>query len=142
MFKLETSYPYGGKSMQILQTVEVKQILTENSKNALLDQYMEKKLQLEKESDQLHFEWKRLEKTKKFQTSELRNHFEAEIQKRREKERLLDFQIAQLHMLPIGSEVKEQEVQALIEVKAGDNWKELLKKPAIIVKDGLIMEIR
>lgn len=128
--------------MKILQTVVVKQILTENSRQKLLDKYLERKLQLQKECDQLHFELKRLEKTKKFQISGLKNHFEKEIQKRNEKEKLLEFQIEQLHMLPLGSELKEKEVQALIDLKVGDNWEEKIRQPAIIIKDGIITEIR
>ena len=31
----------------------------------------------------------------------------------------------QLHMLPLGSELKEKEVQALVEVQIGDRWSKL-----------------
>lgn len=128
--------------MKILQTVAVKQILTEASKQKLLDQYMAGRLQLQKECDQLQFELKRLEKTKKFQTNSLKNQFDKEIQIRKEKEKLLEFQIEQLHMLPLGSELKEKEVQAIVELKVGDRWEERIGQPAIIIKDGIITEIR
>lgn len=128
--------------MKILQTVAVKQILTEASKQKLLDQYMAGRLQLQKECDQLQFELKRLEKTKKFQTNSLRNQFDKEIQIRKEKDKLLEFQIEQLHMLPLGSELKEKEVQAIVELKVGDRWEERIGQPAIIIKDGIITEIR
>lgn len=128
--------------MKILQTVVVKQILTEKSKQKLLEKYQERKLQMQKESEQLHFELKRLEKTKKFQMTSLKNHFEKEIQKRREKEKFLDFQIEQLDILPLGSELKEKEVQAIIDVNVGDNWEERVGQPAIIIKDGIVTEIR
>jgi hypothetical protein len=132
----------GGRGMQLIQTVVVKQILTENSKQKLLEKYFARKLQLQKEYEQLQFELKKLEKTKKFQPSELRKHFEKELQKRYEKEKLLEFQIEQLHMLPIGSELKEKEVQALIEIKVGDVWDERMGQTTIIIKDGFIEEIR
>jgi hypothetical protein len=132
----------GGTVMKILQTVVVKQILTENSKNKLHEKYSARKLQLQKECDQLHFELKRLEKTKKFQIGGLKSHFEKEMEKRQEKEKLLDFQIEQLELLPLGSELKEKEVQALIEVKVGDNWEEKLGQPTILIRDGIIAEIR
>src|SRR3984893_7443803 len=127
--------------MKILQTVAVKQILTEASKQKLLDQYMAGRLQLQKECDQLQFELKRLEKTKKFQTNSLKNQFDKEIQIRKEKEKLLEFQIEQLHMLPLGSELKEKEVQATVELKVGDRWEERIGQPAIIIKDALITEL-
>ncbi|MGG3466646.1 YlqD family protein [Neobacillus pocheonensis] len=125
--------------MQIIQTVVVKQILTDKSKVKLLELYNAQMLQVQKECSQLQFEVKRLEKTKNFSPGELKNHFEKEINKRKEKEKLLEFQIEQLHMLPLGSELKEKEVQALMEVKVGDAW---IFQPAIIIKDGIIEEIR
>lgn len=128
--------------MKILQTVVVKQILTEASRKKLHDQFVAAKLQLEKECDQLHFELKRLEDKKRFSTYSLKSHFEKEIQLRREKEKLLEFQLEQLHMLPLGSELKEKEVQAIVDVEIGDNWEEISGQPAIIIKDGMITEIR
>lgn len=120
----------------------VKQILTEDSKKKLFDQYEARKLQLQREKSQLQFELKRMEKTKNFSPGTLKNHFEKEINKRLEKEKLLEFQIEQLHMLPLGSELKEKEIQALIEVKVGDSWTDRLGQPEIIIKDGVIEEIR
>jgi len=128
--------------MHLIQTVVVKQILTKKSKQELLENYHGRKLQLQKECDQLQFELKRLEKTKSFTPQTLKQHFEKEIQSRKEKVRLLDFQIEQLHILPIGSELKEKEVQALIEVNVGDVWNEADTQPVIIIKDGIIEEIR
>ncbi|MFD0825312.1 YlqD family protein [Neobacillus sp. M.A.Huq-85] len=128
--------------MQIIQSVVVKQVLTEKSKENLFEKFQAQKLQLQKERDQLLFELKRLEKSKNFSPSALKKHFEKEIQMRQEKEKLLDFQIEQLHILPIGSELKEKEVQALIEIKVGDIWDEKFGQPTIIIRDGIINEIR
>lgn len=108
----------------------------------LFDKYHSKKLQLQKECDQLRFELKRLEKTKKYQPSNLKQHFEKEIQIRLEKIKLADFQIEQLHNLPIGSELKEREVQALVEINEGDPWEEFLTGQTIVIKDGYVIEIR
>lgn len=128
--------------MKILQTVVVKQVLTDKSKQVLLEKYEANKLQLYKEGEQLRFELKKLEKTKKFQQTQLTKHFDKEIQMRQEKIKLLDFQIEQLHLLPLGSELQESEVQSLVDVKEGDNWNELTAKRTIIIKDGIVDEIR
>lgn len=128
--------------MKLIQTVTVKQILTETTKNQLETEYETQRQQLQKEIDQLQFELKKLEKTKKFQVSSLRKQFEKEIQNRAEKEKLLDFQIQQLHMLPLGSEIKSDEVQALLEINEGDSWDAFQQKRSIIIKDGIIDEIR
>jgi Tfp pilus assembly protein PilP len=128
--------------MQLIQTVIVKQILTEKSKQRLLEKYFAGKLQMQKEYEQLQFELKKLEKAKKYQPSALKTHFEKELQKRHDKEKLYEFQIEQLHMLPLGSELKEKEVQALIDVNVGDDWEQVMRQHTIIIKDGLIEEIR
>ena len=97
---------------------------------------------MQKEYEQLQFELKKLEKAKKYQPSAIKSHFEKELQKRHDKEKLYEFQIEQLHMLPLGSEIKEKEVQALLEVNVGDEWDKVIRQPTIIIKDGIIEEIR
>jgi len=128
--------------VKILQNVIVKQILTEKSKLELLDQFNSKKAVLKKECDQLRFELKKLEKTKKFQPVSLKTHFEKEIDVRKEKIKLLDFQIQQLDILPYGSELKEREVQAIVDVEIGQKWEEIVQTKTIIVKDGIVDEFK
>ncbi|PKR87034.1 YlqD family protein [Heyndrickxia camelliae] len=128
--------------MKILQSVVVKQVLTENSKEKLLYSYEGKKQMLQKECDQLRFELKKLERTKKFPSSSLKTHFEKEINIRQEKVKLIDFQIEQLEILPLGSELAEQNIQSIVEINVGDDWNKLSNERMIIVKDGIIKEIR
>ncbi|MBT2654341.1 YlqD family protein [Bacillus sp. ISL-18] len=128
--------------MQLIQTVVVKQVLTEKSKEDLYEKFHGKMLQLKKECDQLLFELKRLEKTKSFSPEALKKKFETEIQTRKEKIKLLEFQIEQLHNLPLGSEIQEREVQALVEVNVGDRWNESIEQSTIIIEDGIIKEIK
>lgn len=128
--------------MKILQSVIVKQVLTDNSKEKLLHSYEEQKLIFQKECDQLRFELKKLEKTKKFPPASLKSHFEKEINIRQEKVKLIDFQIEQLEILPLGSELTEQSIQSIVEIKVGDDWNKLSSERMIIVKDGIITEIR
>ncbi|MCU9612127.1 YlqD family protein [Caldibacillus lycopersici] len=127
--------------MRLITNITVKQILTENSKEELSNSFTKRKLQLQKEMDQLRFEVKRLEKTKKYQITHLQQYFEKELDDRAEKIKLLDFQLEQLELLPIGAELKEREVQGMIDVKVGDNWNELMLGKTIVVKDGIIEDI-
>ncbi|RTR35557.1 hypothetical protein EKG37_02700 [Robertmurraya yapensis] len=128
--------------MNILQSVVVKQVLTEKSKEQLLQKYEGNRLQLKKECEQLMFELKKLEKTKKYQIGNLNKQFEKEIHTRREKIKLLEFQIEQLHMLPLGSELKEKEIQSIVEINVGDVWEDIVTNKTIIIKDGIVAEIR
>ena len=108
----------------------------------MAEKYQAKILQLNKECSQLQFELKRLEKTKSMAPSALKGKFEIELSARREKMKLIEFEIDQLHILPLGSELKEKEVQALVEINVGDAWDERVEQPAIIIRDGIIKEIR
>ncbi|MGG4488906.1 YlqD family protein [Metabacillus idriensis] len=126
--------------MEIFQTVTVKQILTETSREQLLNHFMQTKQQLEREIDQLAFQLKKKEKTN--QTEEMRKQYQREISKRMDKIKIADFQIQQLHTLPLGSEMKEKEMNAILEIQVGDRWDDLIKEKTIVIKDGIVVEIR
>lgn len=128
--------------MQIIQKVVVKQVLTEESKKWLHEQFQQRKNQWQKECDQLRFEMKRLRKEKKYPPSQVVTYFEKEISNRQEKIKLLDFQLKQLELLPLGSEIKDREVQAIINVEVGDKWDEKTRDKTIVIKDGIVVDIR
>ncbi|MEH7234796.1 YlqD family protein [Bacillus sp. JJ1562] len=128
--------------MKIIQTVEVKQILTENSRAKLIGSLQTNKDQLLKECDQLKFELKKMEKLKKFDPVKIKLYFTNEIDLRQEKVKQLEFQIEQIHMLPLGSELKEKEVQSIIDINVGDNWDEVTTARTIVIKEGIVEEIR
>ncbi|HYK73205.1 MAG TPA: YlqD family protein [Pseudoneobacillus sp.] len=128
--------------MKILQTVVVKQVLTEKSKKELLEIFQKNRSKLQKECDQLRFEQKKFEKNSKLSTINVRDHFGGEIQARQEKIKIISFQMEQLELLPLGSEVKEREVQAITEIRVGDRWDQIENQSEIIIKDGIIQEIR
>lgn len=128
--------------MKILTTITVKQILTEKSKIELYERFTKRKEELKRELDQLKFEMKRMEKSKKYSSLMLQHYYEKEMNDRHEKIKILDFQLEQLNLLPIGTELKEREVHGLVEVEVGDTWNEVMNGKTIIVKDGIIQEIK
>jgi hypothetical protein len=128
--------------MKLLQTVSVMQVLTEKSKSELQERYHRNKLQIQKECEQLQFQFKKLEKSRKIQQEELKTSFDREIQSRQQKIKQIEFQLEQLHILPIGSEIKEQEIEALVNVDEGDCWSKITRQKKIVVKDDVIIEIR
>lgn len=129
--------------MKIIRNINVKQILTEKSKQELYERFNKKIEQLNKEIGQLLFEKKKFEKTKMTQTPSVPlSQFEKEISSRTEKCKLLQFQLEQLEILPLGTELKETEVQGIVEINEGDNWDELTEGRTIVIKDGIIDEIR
>ncbi|WP_428908683.1 YlqD family protein [Niallia sp. Krafla_26] len=128
--------------MKLLQSVSILRVLTEKSKQDLQDKYHTEKSQLHKECEQLQFQMKKLEKTKNFQQESLVKSFNKEIETRLHKIQQIEFQLEQLHMLPLGSEIKEQEMQGLIDVHEGDHWSNISNERAIVIKDDTIIEIR
>ena len=128
--------------MKIMRNIIVKQILTEKSKQVLFQKFEHQLQQLDREISQLKFEKKKYEKNKKAQLPSVLTQFEKEIASRNEKSKLLQFQLEQLELLPLGTELKESEVQGIVEIYEGDNWDELTRDRTIVIKDGIINEIR
>ncbi|KXZ14926.1 hypothetical protein AXI59_03505 [Bacillus nakamurai] len=126
--------------MQIIHRVTVMQVLTEQSKEKLLASFAEKKQMLERECSQLYFQLRKHEKDQ--QNPDVAESFKKAIEKRQDKIKMIDFQMSQTHTLPLGSEVKEKEIDALLSIEVGDNWHEKTAANTIVIKDGVVIEIR
>jgi hypothetical protein len=131
----------GSGLVQIIQRVRIMQVLTEKSKTTMIEKYILRKQQLQKECEQLRFELKKLEKLKKHPSHTLKLHFEKEIDQRIEKVKVIEFQLNQINVLPIGSELNEKELETLVEVNVGDKWEDKQTK-TIVIQDGIVLEIR
>ncbi|WP_096435433.1 YlqD family protein [Alteribacter populi] len=131
--------------MQIIKKVVVKQILTEDSKTQLKEQFLSKQYQLNKELQQLEFVLHKKLKANKnnvnYQNS-LKESFRRELQRRKEKLRQLELKLSQLDELELGSEIREGSIQMIEEVEEGDNWEGIMKGTEIVVKNGVVDEIR
>ncbi|MCY8464515.1 YlqD family protein [Bacillus atrophaeus] len=126
--------------MQIIHRVTVMQVLTEHSKEKLVASFEEKKQSLERECNQLYFQLRKHEKD--HLNPDVTEQFKKAIEKRQDKIKMIDFQINQAHTLPLGSEVKEKEIDALLSIDVGDNWHEKTAANTIVIKDGVVIEIR
>lgn len=128
--------------MQIIKRVQIKQVITEKSKEELRKKFEQNKIQLERECQQLLFEQRKL-KNKLSNTSkiEIKERFDQEINSRKDKIAIIDFKLEQLELLEIGSEIIEQEFDALVTVEVGANWEELVSKQSIVIKDNVVERI-
>ncbi|MCY8103861.1 YlqD family protein [Bacillus mojavensis] len=126
--------------MQIIHRVAVMQVLTEHSKEKLLSTFTEKKQMLERECSQLYFQLRKHEKEQ--QNPDVIEQFKKAIEKRKDNMKMIDFQITQVHTLPLGSEMKEKEIDALLTIRVGDDWHEKTAANTIVIKDGTVIEIR
>lgn len=127
--------------MKIIQHVLIKQIITEDSKSKLRNTFNEYKVQLEQECQQLLFEQKRLESKKGISKQEVSIRFQKEIKQRKEEIHMTEFKLEQLDMLKIGSEIVEDEVEALVEVSEGMHWSHFKNEKSIVIKDGIVVRI-
>ncbi len=128
--------------MKLIQKVVVVQVLTKQSKLELLMYYKKQKRLLETESEQLLFEQKKVEHKNRYQPERVNEYFEHELSLRQEKIKLVDFQMEQLETLPLGSEIRERELETIVDVQVGDEWSEATLNKTIVVTDGIITEIR
>ncbi|RFA37686.1 hypothetical protein CAI16_00880 [Virgibacillus dokdonensis] len=127
--------------MQIIKKVQIKQVLTEDSKQKMQANFHDHKMRLEQECQQLLFEQRKLLNKSTYSKHELEQRFQQEINNRKEKIKLVEFKMEQLDMLEIGSEIVEKEVEALVEVTEGSNWHEIMKEQAIVIKDNMVIRI-
>jgi len=127
--------------MKIIKRVQVKQVITEKSKEELRKKFEQNKVQLERECQQLLFEQRKLKNKLSNQQHEIKERFEREINMRKDKIAIIDFKMDQLALLEIGSEIIEKEVDALVDVEVGANWEELVGNQAIVIKDNIVVRI-
>ncbi|HLR51775.1 MAG TPA: YlqD family protein [Candidatus Avamphibacillus sp.] len=127
--------------MNIIKKVQVKQIITEKSKEKIKNNFASKKMRLEQECQQLLFEQRKLQNKAGGRQQDIKNRFQQEIKKRKDQIKILDFKMEQLEILEIGSEIIEKEVEALVEVKEGSHWDEIMEEQAIIIKDNVVIRI-
>ena len=127
--------------MRIMKKVPVKQILTEKSKQKLAHDFEKQKNQLDQECQQLSFEKRKIEMKQNVSREEVSKRFQREIDRRREKIRWVEYKLEQLQVLPLGSEITEDEVETLVEVNVGDDWERVMNEGAIIVEDGKVIRI-
>jgi hypothetical protein len=144
MINLSLIYIFGGIQMEIIKKVVVKQILTDKSRTKLKEQFLSRQYQISKELKQLEFVLHKKMKENKnssYQTS-LKESFNKEVAKRKERLRQFELKLGQLDELELGAELREGTVQMIEQVEEGDNWEEIMKGTEIVIKDGLVYELR
>src|SRR5699024_1090022 len=130
-----------GKRVNIIKKIQVKQIITEKSKEKLKNNFIHQKMRLEQECQQLLFEQRKLENKIGTSKQEIKSRFQREINQRQHRIKSIDFKLEQLEILEIGSEIIEREVEALVEVNEGEHWDEVMNERAIVIKDNIVIRI-
>lgn len=130
----------GEEALKVIRKVTIKQVITDETKVRFLHKLKQEQLQLKKECQQLLFEQKKLERARKLAQGSLTPNFTKQIEKRQNRIKTIDFQLEQMDILPIGTEIIEGETQAIIDINEGDQWDGVTKE--IIIENGVVKEIR
>lgn len=142
------------ETIQLMRQVAVKAIVTENFKAQVASEIQRNLQQIDAELQQLEFKGKRaiadLEKRAgtppppemRVQIENIRQQVEAEKMRLMQLKEEMSAQQQALAELPIGSVVTQFTVENPIEVRLGENIFQRLEGGEILVKDGVIQEIR
>ena len=132
--------------LTIRQPVAVKFILTEETKQGWLAELRRMVNATIAELEELEFrskQWLRdAEKQGEGAVEAARQRIEGERTQREERREQLIAQLSQIQQMDIGSEVPNGTVETSVDVSLGDSWEKVLLGSEIIVKDGVIVEIR
>ncbi|WP_085508231.1 YlqD family protein [Thalassobacillus devorans] len=128
--------------MKIIKKIPVKQVLTADSKKQLSQDFQSRYQRYDRECQQLRFEQRKLEKRSDISPSEIEKRFTQEIKLRKEKMNWVEYKLQQLEILPEGSELFIEEVEAIVEVTEGARWDEIYEHQTIVIKDGIVIQAR
>lgn len=126
--------------MQIQKKVYVKQVVTETSKFVLHEKFANQMNQLERECQQLLFEQRKLS-SKMRNKQKVEQRFQSEINQRKDRITIIQFKLDQLQELEIGQEIIEKEVDGIVNVEVGMDWKEMEEQTSIVIQDNRVIRI-
>jgi|ERR1700733_9357219 hypothetical protein len=142
------------ESIQLIRQIAVRAIVTENFKNQVGAEIQRNLQQIDAELQQLEFKGKRaiadIEKRAgaamsadaRMQADTIRQQVEAEKMRFHQMKEELQSQSQALGELVIGSVITQFTVENPVEVRIGENIFQRLEGGEILVKDGVIQEIR
>ncbi|MBK7749882.1 MAG: YlqD family protein [Candidatus Obscuribacter sp.] len=142
------------ESISLIRQIAVRAIVTENFKNQVASEISRNIQQIDAELQQLEFKGKRaisdIEKRAggvvsndaRVQIETIRNQVEAEKMRLLQLKEEMQGQNQALTELPVGSVVTQFTVENPVEVRIGENIFQRLEGGEILVKDGVIQEIR
>jgi len=132
--------------LKLKRTVLLKMILTPDLRKKLQEEYTGYIRKYEVELEQLQFQSKKWlqEASKKGPEAQkiVQERLQKEVAARRDKVKHYKDLLQQLALLPDESEIVHSEMEGEVEVSVGDHWDKLIGKSEVIVRDGIITEIR
>lgn len=130
----------------IRQPVAVKFILTEMTKQQILEEHRRQIENLTEELEQLEVQGKAaLEQAMAHGgdvAQQVRERFDEERDGRLAQREQLIQQVQQIQQMDLGAEIQNMSVETSVDVHVGDDWGDVLRGAEIIIRDGVVHEIR
>ena len=131
-------------SITISRPVVIKAIVTESFKRLYVQDLEEAIKRIDALVQQLASQIRRteLERTVSPQARAVRQQLELEHARQEAARAELEMRLREAQQLELNTEFAQGSVESLVEVKVGDNLFTKLGRAEIVVKDGIVMEIR
>lgn len=132
--------------MRLKRAVTIKAIVTDEFKSTMKDELNKTLTRIESASQQLEFQLRRyvpeVAKADIEQAGRLRREIEGEKQRHEAMKAEITSKIEEISGLEMGEEFVQGTIEGEIEVSVGDNLVEKMSGSEIIIKDGIIQEIK
>jgi hypothetical protein len=132
--------------LMVTRAVTVRAIVTEQLKKELTEELQGMADETQRRIDQMDFEARRylaeLQRTNLTQAMAVRKQIEAEKSKQEGAKKDILERISDVEKLELGSEFPRMTLEGAVEIAQGDNLYDKLARAEILIKDGVVVEIR
>ncbi|MFD2171401.1 YlqD family protein [Tumebacillus lipolyticus] len=126
--------------------VQIKIVLTEETKAQITGEINQAIQGVQHELEQIDFQSRKAlqdaEKNGPQAVNSVQARINQEVGMRMERREQMMQQLVQIQQSPIGSEIPGGQVDTNVEVRVGDVWENVIQGTEIILKDGIVVEIR
>jgi hypothetical protein len=133
-------------SLVIKRPVQIIAIVTEEFKQELTNELQEASTEAQQRIEQMEFQGRRyladVQRTNITQAMAVRQQLEREKSKYEDVRKELQERIQEIAGLPLGSEYPRGTIESEVEINTGDNLFDKISRTQIVIKDGVIQEIR
>lgn len=133
-------------TLTVKRSVAVHVIVTDEFKEELKAELRQASETTQQRIDQLEFQSRRfladLQRSDVTQAMNARRQIEAEKRRQDGIKRDIEEQLAEADKLEIGSEYPRGVLEGVVEIKEGDNLLQKLADSKVVIKDGVVIEIR
>jgi hypothetical protein len=130
----------------VTRAVTVRAIVTDQLKKELTEELQGMADETQRRIDQMDFEARRylaeLQRTNLTQAMAVRKQIEAEKSKQEGAKKDILERISDVEKLELGSEFPRMTLEGAVEIAQGDNLYDKLARAEILIKDGVVVEIR